>query len=137
MILNHNGPTNRMKQAESRAESRGGVASGRVGSRWVANDRVCDAVLRFSLSVVPPPPAGGFILARMRRTGGKVLRRRRVGYLADQEGDAGHGFLLQAHIHGIKAGFVEFQLLEVDDEVAGEKMRVVGEDHGNGHFDAL
>ena len=44
-----------------------------------------------------------------------------VGHLADEERYAGDSLVVHAHIHGIQAGFVELQLLNVDDEIAGAR----------------
>jgi len=54
------------------------------------------------------------------------LSRRRVGrHLADQQRHAGRRFVVQPHVHGIQPRLVELQLLDVHDEIAREKMRVV------------
>jgi len=46
----------------------------------------------------------------------------------DRQGDAGQGLSIHREVNGVKAGFLEFQLLDVDDEIARHEGGVVGED---------
>jgi len=50
----------------------------------------------------------------------------------DEQRDAGVGAAIKEDVEGKHAGLVEFQLLDVDDEIAGEKVRVVGKGDGDG-----
>ena len=45
-------------------------------------------------------------------------------------------FVVQSHVHGIQTGLGEFQLLDVHDEIAREKMHVVGQRDFDRDFDA-
>ena len=45
----------------------------------------------------------------------------------DLEGDAGHHFVVEKNVDGVLAGLIEFELLDVDDEIADEKICVAGD----------
>lgn len=51
------------------------------------------------------------------------------------KGDARLGFIVQAHVHGIKAEFLKLEPLDVDDEVAGDEMGVFGHFDGDRNID--
>ena len=55
------------------------------------------------------------------------------GHEADEEGDAAAGLAIKADIDGVEAGFLEFEALEMDDEVAGDEMDVFRQRDGDGH----
>ena len=61
---------------------------------------------------------------------------RRGWCVFDQQGDAGLRFVIEQEVDGIKAGQVEFQLLEGDDVVAGAEVRVAGKDDFGGQINA-
>ena len=54
----------------------------------------------------------------------------------DQQGDAGLRFAVECEVDGIKAGQVEFQLLERDDEVARAEVGVAGQHDFGRQIDA-
>jgi hypothetical protein len=58
------------------------------------------------------------------------------GELTDLEGDAGFVAAVDGDVDGVVAGFFEFEVLDVNDEITREKIAVVGEHDVGGEFDA-
>jgi len=54
----------------------------------------------------------------------------------DEERNAGLGFGVEGDVDGVKAGEVEFQLLEGDDEIARAEMGIAGQDDFGREIDA-
>jgi len=59
-------------------------------------------------------------------------RRARFDQFHEQR-DAGLRFAVEPDIHGIQSGFGKFQLLDVDDEIAREKVHVLRQPDFHGH----
>ena len=53
-----------------------------------------------------------------------------------EEGDAHFVAIIDGDVDGVLAGLIEFELLDVDDEVADEEIGVARNDHIQGHIDA-
>ena len=51
--------------------------------------------------------------------------------VADEQGNAGLGLVVEGEVDGVKARLIKLQLLDVDDEVAGAEVHVFGQ----GDFD--
>lgn len=64
----------------------------------------------------------------------KKLRRRGFHQL-DRQRNVALRFVVEPDVHGIQAGFVELQLLDVDDEIARDEMHVVRQRDWHRDFD--
>ena len=64
------------------------------------------------------------------------LRRTLINHF-DKQRNAGVSLIIQTHVHRIQSRFFKFELLDVDDEIAREKMCVVRQRHGHGQFNRL